>query len=60
MKPISAILAEFVADLEPRAVSTVQAEDELRHRLASKVRNGRLWSIGTTEEQLALNVDRAS
>jgi hypothetical protein len=44
--------------LEPPAASTAQAEQDLRKRLTGKVRHGRLWSIGATEEQP--HVDRSS
>jgi hypothetical protein len=56
---MSAILAEFVADLEPPAASTAQAEEDLRRRLGGKIRHRRLWSIGTTEEQLELDLGQA-
>jgi hypothetical protein len=54
-RPPSTILA----DLEPPAASTAQAEQDLRRRLSGKVRHGRLWSVGTSEEQLALDLDEA-
>ena len=56
-RPISAILAEFVAGREqPAVATTTQAEAELLARLGKHVKRNRLWSLGTEDEQLSLGL----
>jgi hypothetical protein len=58
-RPIGAILADFLTDLaadDPRRATDAA---EFRERIRSQITHDRLWSIGTTDEQLTLDIEAA-